>query len=175
MGILSNAGDHLPVWKTRTDKKSGRTTVSMEKNYHKDGESPGEEWTRTETAVIRALANPKTCTPEKASKVTGVTTKTIRRWLRSPYFMDEIWKLTNSHLQQARTRVINSVIENAVGGSYQDRNLFFRLTGDLKEKGSALPGRKSEPGGDDGPPDDWLQSDIDALSEDYRRTIKRRK
>jgi hypothetical protein len=180
VGILTKSGDFLPVWrakkvKTRTGKE--RTKYYRMAPQHKDGETPGEEWTKSEVLAIRALANPSIGTPEKAAPKCGLLPKNIKKLLRNPYFMNEIYKLTNSHLQQARSRVMGAVIRNATSGSYQDRQLYFRLTGDLKdEKRIEMRKRAEVLVGDatEAEVDDWIQEDIDALNEDVKRNRRRR-
>lgn len=164
--ILGVAGDFLPVYRTVETKRKGKVRKKIQRfnNEHKDGETPGQEWTRREVLAIRTLANPATSTAKKAAKVCKCTVRNIEKYQRNPYFQNEIYRLTNSNLMNARAEVLEAVITNAKGGSAQDRTLFFRLTGDLKdEKRIKMDQHQHHTFGDmeDRELDAWIQDDID--------------
>jgi hypothetical protein len=168
--ILATSGDFLPVWKTETI--DGKETTRRTSQQHKDGESPNEEWTAGETRAIRALANPAIGSLARAAEKAKVEVDTLKRWLRNPYFQNEVYKLTNSFLEQARAEVLGRVIQEAKSGSFQDRQLFFRLIGDLKDEKQI---NKKETSvhffaeQSDAEVDDWIQSDIDSINEFKKR------
>ncbi len=165
--ILSVAGDFLPQWRSEV-KDDGTEKIHRGSQTHKDGETPGEEWTQGETRAIRALANPAIGSIPRAAEKAKVEEATVRRWLRNPYFQNEVYKLTNSFLEQARAEVMGKVIREAKGGSFQDRQLFFKLIGDLKDEKVIKKEEKTThffTDQSEAEVDDWIQSDIDSINE----------
>jgi len=174
--ILGVAGDLLPNYRVIEVQRDGRTRkkIKREMSNHKDGETPGQEWTRREILAIRTLANPATASPKNAAKVCKCTVRLIEKFLRNPYFQNEIYKLTNSNLMNARAAVIDATIRAATGGSSQDRTLYFRLVGDLKnEQKVKMEQHQHHTFGDmeDAELDDWIKDDINKDGGDIDRLI----
>lgn len=127
------SGDFLPEYRKVTTQDGEVRYVPRPQRY-KDGESPGQEWNRNEAAAIRALANPLLATDARAAKAARVTFKKLRRWKRNPYFMNAVYELSSHFLKQFRTKVMRAMLKQACRGSFQDRQLFFKLTGELKDE-----------------------------------------
>lgn len=178
-GNILKGGDYLPVYrvqKPRHGVKRGR----MKPTHYKDGESPGQEWNAVESLAIRAMADPKHATMKKAAKVAGVRLKKLKLWTRNPYFMNAVYELATYNFIKHRTRVMKAVIQHAIGGSHQDRVLYFRLIGDIKSGGDKEPRPQkhthvhqhaySEMSDDD--LDDKIGQGLGALSEDAARHME---
>lgn len=155
-------GDYLP------EVKKNSETGKHEKHrpVYKDGETPGQEWTSREILAIRALANPMTASPAKAAKISRLTMKKVRRLMRNPFFLNAIYELTTYNLNQYRSRVYGALVKSALGRSFQDRQLFFRLTGELKADGMKKVHHYNHMIEDDGSHlDDVIRRDASDLSE----------
>ena len=136
ISVLGQAGDFLPTFKTVVKTRKGKKRRKRVRSLpeHKDGVTPGQEWTHREILAIRTLANPATSSVADAARVCKCRSRLIEKYQRNPYFQQEVLKLTNSNLLNHRARVFQAVIDAAINGSAGDRTLYCRLTGDLKDE-----------------------------------------
>jgi hypothetical protein len=130
--ILAKGGDFLPRYHVEDFSGERKRTYETTRTY-KDGETPGQEWSPKELKGIRMLADPRFSSHKKIAQKLKIQPKTIRRWMDNPYFMNAVHQLATYSLMRSRTLVIRSVIRAAIHGTKQDRELYFRLIGELEE------------------------------------------
>jgi hypothetical protein len=64
----------------------------------------------------------------------GVEPETLARWRKDPVVQEAMKNAQNVFLGQHRWEVLQATVEKAKSGSFQDRRLYFQLTGDLSKQ-----------------------------------------
>jgi hypothetical protein len=167
VGTILGGGDYLPKYEGGPVEGEKRPIVRPK---YKDGETPGQEWNSREVWAIRALANPAFPSDKAAARAARVTMARLKRWKRNPYFMNSVHDLASYNLKKYRSKVFQAVIKNALGKSFSDRQLYFRLIGELKdERKITTVGSKHVHLTESGEPepflDDVIQRDVASFSD----------
>jgi hypothetical protein len=159
-------GGKLPGWKA---PKTRGDDLGKRKAW-KDGREPSTPWSWRQIKAIRLLADPMNADSLKmTAKKCKCKKKTLLKWLKNPYFVQEIVDLTDHKLRRHRKRMLNALLKRGFAGSLGHQRTFFEITGDLKRekivKGSHAH-KHSTIGRDDQNADEFSDDDLnDILTE----------